>query len=617
MMESGTRVRAATGVCFALAFTFVIALLLSVQFDFYYDLNDDTMIKDILSGAYTGSPDGHCIQMLYPLGWCLALFYRAFPNIAWFGLFLCLCQFGVFFFIALRLLLITKSIWTGIMALAVELLLMSGLFLRELVIVQYSVTAGICMAGAAFLFVTAPRDCKPSTFFSRNMLSLFLVLLAFMIRTEICMMLMPFLVIAGLSMWFSEKRIFTAANFKKYFVLGITLALCVTALYSLDMLAYKDSEWVSFRRFFDARTKLYDFYGLPQYDEHREFYESIGLSGESYALLENYNFALDNSIDAWRLEAIVEYQERLASYPNGTALNNTYGFISKNSIKEAMWLYKNQIFSCFGKNINMMSVPLIAVAAAYLAYIFNCILLARGRRRLVSILTAAAILAVRSGLWLYLYMVDRVLPRVTTPLFAAELSVVIGFAICGASLNDKSFPKTSRYAATVAFAVLIMMSFINFHSVQQEYDMRAAADERWNALMDYCRRNGNNYYIVDVYSATSYGGAPYSEKMFLNANFEADNSYKNFDACGGWSLKSPFTRQKLEKRRLNDIQGALIGARGGDGVKTYFVADVDKELEWLVKYYKMRGFSVELECVGTMRTSSGEAAFNIYGLKRG
>ena len=87
---------------------------------------------------------------------------------------------------------------------------------------------------------------------------------------------------------------------------------------------------VIFRSFFDARTKLYDYYGLPKYKDHRSFYETIGLSRESYALLENYNFALDESIDTWRLEAIVAYQEKLAE--QGIGLRDTAGLISKKKV---------------------------------------------------------------------------------------------------------------------------------------------------------------------------------------------------------------------------------------------------------------------------------------------
>ena len=51
----------------ALAVTAVNVLIMGICFDFYYDLNDDTMMSDIMSGAYSGVPDGHNMQTLYPL----------------------------------------------------------------------------------------------------------------------------------------------------------------------------------------------------------------------------------------------------------------------------------------------------------------------------------------------------------------------------------------------------------------------------------------------------------------------------------------------------------------------------------------------------------------------
>ena len=75
--------------------TFMILLLnvilMGVCFDFYYDLNDDMMIKDIMAGVYTGVPDGHNMQTLYILGALIAFCYRLCRSIPWYGLFLCLC----------------------------------------------------------------------------------------------------------------------------------------------------------------------------------------------------------------------------------------------------------------------------------------------------------------------------------------------------------------------------------------------------------------------------------------------------------------------------------------------------------------------------------------------
>lgn len=603
MMDDRTGVKAAK-VCGAFVFTFLLALLLTVQFDFYYDLNDDTMIKDIVSGAYTGQPSGYCIQMLYPLAWCLALFYKAIPSIPWYGLFLCLCQFGVVFLIAVRLLSIMRSAKEGVMALAAEAVLVYGLFLRQFVVVQYSVTSGICMAGAVFLFLTVPKTDRPSVFFRRNLLPLFLVVLSFLIRTEVCVMLLPFLLLAGLVKWCSEDKFFTVMNFRKYITLIVTALLCLAAVYSLDMVAYRGSDWASFRKFFDARTKLYDFYGLPGYEDNRAFYDSIGLSRESYTLLENYNFALDESIDTWRLEAIVAYQEQLAEA--GEGLHDTFGFVSRNSIREALWKYRGQL-------LNNNSPASAAVIVLYLLYLILCVVPAKGKLRAGAVLKLLGIFAVRSVIWLYLCMVDRVPDRVTIPLLMTEFVTLAGFCLCGGSreCGGKAFQTVRRVSYLLCIAGAFAALAVSQHNVHAEYDSRAAADERWEAMMDYCRKNGNNYYIIDVYSSTSYQGTPYAEKMFT----DVDDSYKNFDICGGWAAKSPLARQKLERHHLKDIQSALCGSKNGGQVKAYFIAGADKNLDWLTQYYAKRGIAVELNCIDQIRTASEELAFDVYVLE--
>ena len=66
MMDNHTK-RGFNRLCGVVLVTALLIIIPSVLFDFYYDLNDDTAIKDIISGTYTGIPSGYCIQMLYPL----------------------------------------------------------------------------------------------------------------------------------------------------------------------------------------------------------------------------------------------------------------------------------------------------------------------------------------------------------------------------------------------------------------------------------------------------------------------------------------------------------------------------------------------------------------------
>lgn len=582
-----------------LVFVGVLIAGLAIQFDFYYDLNDDTAIRDILSGRYTGEPSGYCIQMLYPLGWLIAVAYRAIRKISWYGLFLCLCQFGVLALIAWRLTALAKKTWMQILLLILEGVLVLGLMGRELVIVQYSITSGMCMMGAVFWYLTTPVNQKPAPYLRRNLVAVFLVLLSFMLRTEVCMMLMPFLLLAGLSQWAKEKKPFEGTNVRKYMLVIGSALLGILVLYSLDSFAYRSTEWTSFRIFFDARTNLYDFYGIPDYDQNLEFYQSIGLSRESYTLLQNYNFALDDSIDESLLMRIAAYQKEQAGEQNG--LYKIGGFVCRNSPKEALWLYKQHLLTF------QSGVKLCILLAAYLLYF----LLACGRRKSGCGWRMILLVAIRSMLWMYLYMVDRALNRVTTPLLITEFALLSAWIIQEVlemegteSINSIQVMKK---AGVVSLLLLCGLTgtVINMDSTGQEYEMREEANARWNALTSYCREDEEHYYSIDVYSSTSYHGVPYSDKLFE----ESDNLYRNYDICGGWAAKSPLTRTKQLKSGIKGLEEALLTG------EALFVAKPDSDLTWLSEYYNSRGKTTELKAIDEIEMADGTIAFIVYRLQ--
>ncbi len=590
-MTDKRTVRNISGLCAVAVFSVLLIAIPAVCFDFYYDLNDDTLIKDVISGAYSGAPSGYCVQLLYPLSWLISLIYRAVPDFAWYGLFLCVCQFGAAVLIACRLASLFKSVKQRVFALLIELLVLFGLFFREIVILQYSVTAGFCMVGAIFWVATSPQKGKRG----ESIPWVFLTLLAFSIRTEVCLMLSPFLLMA-IFFKAAQGKIFTRANFKGYVLPLCAVAVGGLALFCLDMIAYC-GEWSSFRSFFDARTTLYDFYGIPDYDENIEFYESVGLSRESYELLENYNFALDDSIDTWLLEAIADYQRG--------KLENTLGYASRNNLREALWLYKDKLFG-------EIDADTAAIAAAYLIYIIACLAPAAKNGELFNragrtFLQVAVLLVIRSALWLYLYMVDRAISRVTVPLTMAELSCVSGLALEACvplqGIQSRAQKRLCGFACAVLVIGLLAAMVGELSNVGAEYEARESADDRWNAFMDYCRANSGNYYVIDVYSSTSYGGASYSEKVFE----DVDNSYKNFDYCGGWLAKSPLARQKLAAEGYRDVRSALLGGRG-----VYFVAAADRDVSWLEAFYAVRGAQVQCVGVDEILTAEGNTAFTVY-----
>lgn len=584
-------------------FTTFLVVGLSVTYDFYYDLNDDTTIKDIISGAYTGKPSAYSVQMLFPLSFCISLCYRAIPGIPWYGLFLCVCQFGAWALIAWRVTGVVKKQWQQYMALCFEMVIYFGLLIRQLVIVQYSVTSGICMATAILLYLTGEEKELPRQNLKQNIASIFLVILSFMIRTEMCIMLLPFLVLSGFCKWMSNEKIFTVQNIKRYLYLIGTALIGMTVVLALDKLSIATSgeseAWQAFREFFDERTTLYDFYGIPSYEEHAAFYEMIGCSEESYSLLQNYNFSLDESIDEHLLENVVDYQEKMAKTESGLAM--IAGMISKNSLSEAIWLYKEQLIHA------KSGVYAYMLLAAYISFV----LLAGGRKNSGCYWKMALLLVIRSILWIYLFMVDRVLDRVTCPLLVAELMVLLGWII-QESIRVKPIAKNFVYVKLQAigtYSLLAICAFLacvmNAQKLQSEYEARERINSRWESLIAYCAEHEDAYYAVDVYSSTSYEGISYSEKIYKNM----DNSYRNFDICGGWLSKSPLMYEKLGKMQIETLEEALIAK---DNV--YFVATPDKDLSWLVDYYAYKGKTVNPFKVDTIYDNGAEC-FAVYHLR--
>ena len=178
-------------------------------FDYYYDLNDDVLMKDILAGVYTGMPEGHNIQMLWPISALISGFYRIAGSLPWYGLFLCGCHFLCMLLITERAVSLCKKRAGKLLVSVVSILLFLAFFLSHLIYVQYTVTCTLLGATAAFLFYTTDITLDTGVFLRKNILSVILVVIAYLIRSEMLLLVLPMICVAGVCKWGSEKKIFT------------------------------------------------------------------------------------------------------------------------------------------------------------------------------------------------------------------------------------------------------------------------------------------------------------------------------------------------------------------------------------------------------------------------
>ena len=542
----------------SLRMTVAVFAVFSIGWDFYYDLNDDVLIKDVLSGVYSGSPSGYTMQLLYPLGFVLSVLYRAL-SLPVFGIFLVLCQFGAVWAVGYQSAECCKSRKGKAAALVSEGILWISAFGTHLVYIQYTVTAGMLAAAALFWILTAKR---------RRWFALVLYWLAFCLRTEIALLLLPLACVAGLCALVREWKKERAAV--RYFSLFGILILGMGALYAADAAAYSAPEWKQFRQFFDDRTALYDYRldFVEQYEENRAVYEKLGISQERQQLLANYNFGADDEMDAVMMHRLAQEASAAQEKPD-----------FKKELSVAVWRLTHE--NWFGKGDTPFN--LLWLGMGLLLCIFFCM-----KRRFGRLWQPLLGGACGTALWLYLLLQGRMVERVTHPLYLAQILLFAGMlfvesrAADAEGIQDAEVWSLGLAAGMCALAGLACLPG-TVSRIEAEAGRREEVNAANEAVMDYCRAHPKTLYLEDVYSTVAY-----SEKLMT----DRDKPF-NYDLLGGWLVKSPLTSRKLSAFGFSSMGEAV---RAGEGVN--ILAEEGSDMSWLKEFFADTGVEAEILKVG-------------------
>lgn len=585
-----------------LLFLGILLLVSAIRYDYYFDLNDDVLMKDILAGVYTGDPEGHNIQMLWLISALISVFYRVVRSLPWYGIFLCFCHFLSIGLIVHRSLILAERmeasekklrLLKGFLFLT-ELLFAFAFLMPHLVCAQYTVTCSMLAAAAAFLFLTTDITLPAGTFIRKNIGTVLLVFLAFLIRSEMLMLLLPLICAAGVIKWSMEKKIFTREHMVKYLsVIGLIL-LSIVIGQGTHNIAYGSSEWKKFNEFFDNRTELYDFQILPEYEANKEFYDSIGLTEMERELLDNYNFGLDEEIDEKLLLKVADYAASIRQVERPFLQNLL------DSLKSD---YRRM---CYGPSHNESDYPWnYMVILAYVA-VFVLSLMDREKRMPARIGFAALrigfLFAVRMTLWLWLIMRDRVPVRISHSMYFMELCILFAFGLILWMKSKEAVEaagKLEMITGSIFLAAVLLCSVtalpFSIRNLDLDTAEKAERNQPYQELYQYFRQQSDNFYFIDVYSSVGY-----TEKMFV----DVDNSLANYDIMGGWACKSPLQRKKLAAFGIDNMEEALLAQ---DHV--YYVQEKGADTLWLIRYYMDHGKEI------TLTLEKEVAGFEIYSLQ--
>lgn len=544
---------------------------------FYLELNDDALIQALSSGAFTGVPETHNIQMLFPGSLLLSLLYRLAGGIPWYGLLLLFLQ-------ALCVLLVLRQVFFRIRKgsdRVAAMILASGLFLTALyqhfLFLTYTFTAGM-LSATAVLLILNDGDGKGTRGEKRKVaerepnnrpLAIILVVIAFCLRSELLLLTFPFVLLAFL---FRVDRFRRENGTGKGFLLYGRILLWMMGLMAVcflsDQIAYSRKDWREFRALFDARTRLYDFEQIPSYQEDRNFYRKIGLEETDVTLLQNYNFALDPKIDAEKMRLVAEEANRMEAkmHPPASRL--------KKAVSIYVWRLHHFVLPVSFRDSNT-DMPYLAIVL--LLYLLAFLIMHR-----TGVLWKLALLFLcRSTLWTYMIYNGRIMNRVMHSLLLVELFFLIGMVL---PELGKEWDAGKKRLSVAGFIVLVAASFLFIPGQMQNVSGEVRKREEFNRpyekmLASLEQKRG--FTFIDVYSSVDYTVKALGKQSLLKPTKET--------LAGGWAAKSPLYEKKLRHFGIRNMEEGLLQEN------VTFLAEKEEDLSWLTDYYRDRKENVTLQ----------------------
>lgn len=566
---------------FALILIIIIAIAVTIKLGYVYSTNDDVMIKSIISGNLTGSPEKHVINIMYIAGVIGTFLYDIFPQVYWYDLFMVGLHYLCWYLFIVRMgqQCNGKKIKMAIMVFATVLLIIVDL--KYLVLHQYTILTMQLVSVSIFWMLTSKVYCGVEYWIERVViLSTFIS--AMWLRKEAFLLALPvFLIVALYELWMHKG----SKTIKNVCLCVLILLLFVLGTYAIEKVAYSDSEWAMFVRSHNARIQVYDYTGVPSRNDYIDEYEKLGIDEGDWMAIDTYNCELAKDFNADKMQGVAEIS--IQSQKSWREVSNNVDLIKQSIYKVCALLYDNQI--------HPISFFLIC---AYLGAFLLCY--KEGDKK--SCILCSIILLFFAAVYVWLTNRGRVPERVLYGICFIQLS-----SLCAVISNNikKLFCQIKKDnfwfgVMTLISVVVLGVSFIySWQSIKDERDILLQKAADWEAVNDYFAQNTQNIYCIDT-NSFSFS----TEKMF-SKKIESDNMIR----MGGWILNSPLQEKRLEKRGVDNLVEQLAYSDN-----YYIVQEEIKDTLWIENIWNANGYAVKATTVDTIVTPNGRT-FEVIQLK--
>lgn len=496
----------------ALTALFVFIIISNFFIPITYAVNDDTTMKAIASGAMSGTPDGHLIFVKYALGMLIAGLYRVVCGVDWYGcVMLGTVLVSVILFIYRAKHLFKNNLIFGVISVIAIFIIT---IFENYVNFQFTVVSAIAAAAAIFFYNTI--DTKKEHCRWEYVIVLLLAWVSYCIRSETFIMALPF---AGLSLLFRDGK------WRAKITVGLLLLVGLVAITTVEKTAYSSEQWKSYQKYNVVRSSVYDYYGVPKYEDNKEFYTTIGMEEWDVKNLDEYNLYMIDGIADEKMQKVSEYNENLQDEIPFSV-----------HIKESVLLLIEGYFLNRSILVNMLAKMVIL---ANLWFEFK-------NRRKTGWLNLL-FLAVEAALVVYLALDGRILTRVMTALFLIEFYSAL--SIWCREHQERMGMMLKSKISKLALVGMVVLSGVMIFDVYENQKVQYEDNLEWEKLQAFYQMNSENVYFTNTYYIWQYTD---------NFNVFEKNTLKNYSKLGEWSTFSPVEDEELKRYGITDVDKALI-----------------------------------------------------------
>ena len=485
---------------FIIAAPALFILVLLRFFHFRYITNDDTTMISILSGSYTGDPDGHAVFIHYPLSLIIAFLYKCTPQISWYMVFF-LCVYWLCMSLSLRSLSVRFRNHECVFA-ALYFLLVGSFWGRAVSRFTFTTCAAFVSASAVLCYALLPAEDDHNF---KKMLPVYtMFFISFCIRRQY---LYSGLLLLGI-LWL-YKHLDTMWKDRRAWVVPLAAVCLIAAAKLCHMAAYADPQWKTYQKYDDIRSEVFDYQMFADYLNDKEFYEYIGIDSKKLMPLLNYRYGISQQDP---MEVIVRIYDYAKAHPKRAKIRPG----------EIVSGIRESLFAPGQNETAQMQIVLLLSAALFVILLIPGWKRTSRKDRLLFVLLLAANMA----LWVGIHMRGRVNERALESLFVYS---ILSFWICIGILAGRGRFRPAAGLETVMAggAVIVLgLALVAQHEMLDNNLIRTHTP--YNA---YASMHPDDIFIRDTF-----GYGPDA----------AEDTMVNCIGTGGWDFYSPIYWKKME-----------------------------------------------------------------------